>query len=153
MSELEGLRKRMPQTMTRTAYPDWTDLHVHSHPSPPALCLGESHRCSHCGSQLLSREREFFCHCGGKFAISPLPALPEGWEERFWRPAFRAHSWQYNNLPVHLYCTFTAMGVSGDQGFVHQPAPSCVKIHGHTYHRVLLQKCRDLSIGTSMTLS
>ncbi len=32
---------------------------------------------------------------------------------------------------------FTAMGVSGDEGFVRQPVPSCVKIHGRTYHRVL----------------
>ena len=80
----------------------------------------------------MSGEIESFCCRGGKIAIAPLPALPEGWEEMFRRPAFRTHSWQYNNL-----FTFTAMGVSGDQGVVHQPAPSCVKIHGRTYHRVL----------------
>ena len=34
-------------------------------------------------------------------------------------------------------CTFTTMGVSGDQGFVHQRALSCAEIHGRTYHHVL----------------
>ena len=43
---------------------------------------------------------------------------------------FRTHSRTHNNL-----FAFTAMGVSGDQGFVHQPVLSCVKIHGRTYHR------------------
>ncbi len=36
----------------------------------------------------------------------------------------------------------TAMGVSGDEGFVRQPVPSCVKIHGRTYHRVLPAEMR-----------
>ena len=46
--------------------------------------------------------------------------------------AFRQSSRKYNNL-----FSFTAMGVSGEHGFVHQASPSCVKIHGRTYHRIL----------------
>ena len=49
---------------------DWTDLLVHSHPSPPALCLGASHQCSHCGGRLLSGETDSFYCRGGK-----LPSL------------------------------------------------------------------------------
>ena len=44
----------------------------------------------------------------------------------------RGQSRKYNNL-----FAFTGKGVSGTERFVPQPVPSCVKIHGRTYHRVL----------------
>ena len=28
------------------------------------------------------------------------------------------------------------MGVDGEQGFIELPAPSCVKLHGRTYHKI-----------------
>ena len=46
--------------------------------------------------------------------------------------SLRGQSRKYNNL-----FAFTAMGVTGTERFVPQPVPSCVKIHGRTYHRVL----------------
>ena len=146
--------------------PDWTRLPVHRQPSPAAICLGPNHQCSHCGTRLLCRETETFCCRDGKVAITPLPALPEGWEQMFQSRDFRTHSRTYNNLfaftamgvsgdqgfvhqPVPRHSrtynnlfAFTAMGVSGDQGFVHQPVPSCVNIHGRTYHRVLPAEMR-----------
>ncbi len=112
--------------------PDWAHLRVHSHPSPRAIHLGAAHLCSHCGAPLLGGETESLCCGNGRITTTPLPTLREGWEEMFRTPAFRTHSRQYNNL-----LTFTALGVSGDEGFAHQPVPSCVKIHGRTYHRVL----------------
>ena len=62
----------------------------------------------------------------------PLPMLPSGWTEIFKDPAFKRNSRKYNNL----FC-FSAIGVEGREGFVHEGAPSCVKIHGRIYHRVL----------------
>lgn len=59
------------------------------------------------------------CCREGNAAITPLPQLPEGWEEMIHKPAFRIHSRKYNNL-----FAFTAMRVLGDQGFVHQLIPS-----------------------------
>ena len=38
--------------------------------------------------------------------------------------------------------TFSAMGVLEEQGVVHQPHPSCVNIHGQTYHHILLTEMR-----------
>ena len=45
---------------------------------------------------------------------------------------FRAASRKYHNL-----FSFTALSVAGDQDFMHTQMPSCVKIHGRIYHRVL----------------
>ncbi len=55
----------------------------------------------------------------------------------FRTPAFRNRSRKYNNL-----FALTAMGVLGNEGFVRQPVPRCVKIHGCTYHRVLPAEMR-----------
>ncbi len=55
----------------------------------------------------------------------------------FRTPAFRNRSRKYNNL-----FALTAMGVLGNEGFVRQPVPSCMKIHGRTYHRVLPAEMR-----------
>ncbi len=84
---------------------------------------------------LLCGETESLCCGNGRITTTPLPTLPKAWEEMFRTPAFRKHSRQYNNL-----FAFTAMGVSGDKDFMHQPVPSSVKIHGRTYLRVLLAK-------------
>ena len=73
-----------------------------------------------------------FCCRSGKVDIDELPALPPRWLEMFHDVNFRRASRKYNNL----FC-FTALGVTGDEGFVHQAAPSCVKINGRTYHHVL----------------
>ncbi len=112
--------------------PEWDHLRVHARPSPRAIRLRATHLCSHCGARLLCGETESLCCANGRITTTPLHTLREGWEEMFRTPAFRTHSRQYNNL-----FAFTAMGVSGDESFVHQPVPSCVKIHGRTYHRVL----------------
>ena len=64
--------------------------------------------------------------------MEPLPPLPSGWIDMLMDPVFRRNSRKYNNL----FC-FSAIGVEGREGFVPETAPSCVKIHGRTYHRVL----------------
>ncbi len=113
--------------------PEWAyHLRVHARPSPRAIRLRAIHLCSHCGARMLCGETVSLCCANGRITTTPLPTLPEGWEEMFRTSAFRTHSRQYNNL-----FAFTAMGVSGDEGFVHHPAPSCVKIRGCTYHRDL----------------
>ncbi len=110
--------------------PDWVHLGVHAHPSPRAIRLGAGHLCSHCGARLLCGETELLC-CGNGITTTPLPTLPEGCEEMFRTPAFRTEP--AVQQPVCVYSN----GSLGDKGFVHQPVPSCVKIHGRTYHRVL----------------
>ncbi len=77
------------------------------------------------------------CCRNERVTTTPLPTLPEGWEEMFRTPDFRNDSWKYNNL-----FAFTAIGVSGNEGFVRQPVPSCVKIHGRTYHCVIPAEMR-----------
>ena len=77
--------------------------------------------------------RGSFCCHGGKIALEPLPLLPSIWTEMFMDLVFRKNSQKCNNL----FC-FSAIGVEGREGFVHETAPSCVKIHGRTYHQVLL---------------
>ncbi len=64
--------------------------------------------------KLYKEEEPWYC-TKGKIVITPLPPLPE---EMFRRPAFRAHSQQYNN-----HSAIMAMGVAG---VVRKPAPSCV---------------------------
>ena len=64
--------------------------------------------------------------------MEQLPPLPQGWIEMFNNRTFRRASRKYNNL----FC-FTAIGVSREEGFVHMASPSCVKINGRIYHRVL----------------
>ena len=44
-------------------------------------------------------------------------------------PMFRRNSWKYNNL----FC-FSAIRVEGKEEFVPKTTPSCVNIHGWTYH-------------------
>ncbi len=86
-------------------------------------------------------ETQAFCCHDVKVNTIPLPTLPEGWEQVFQAPVF---SRQYNNVDLFAFC-ITAMGVSGDKGFVHQPAPRCVKILGRTYHCVLPAEMRGPS--------
>ncbi len=135
--EERAARREARRRREEASRPEWAHLRVHNRPSPPAIRLGPTHLCSHCGARLLYEEKESWCCNKGKIVVAPLPPLPEGWEEMFRRPAFRIHSRKYNNL-----FAFTAMGVTGDEGFVHQPTPSCVKIHGRTYHRVLPAQMR-----------
>ena len=88
-----------------------------------ARTLGEIKICRHCRAELYSEEGCFCCH-GGKIAVESLPQLPSGWTEMFMDSAFRKNSRKYNNL----FC-FSAIGVEGKEGFVHEGAASCVKIH------------------------
>ena len=130
-------RARQPQVQQRdgaeqTSARRWANLPVHKTPFPNPLKLGSTHPCRHCGIVLLRGEEESFCCRDGSIVLQPLPHLPPGWPKMFRNKAFRKNSWKYNNL----FC-FTAMGVSGELGFVHQNSPSCVKIHGRTYHCIL----------------
>ena len=110
----------------------WCELPVHRTPNPPVLQLSHTKMCPYCRAVLLMDEDTTFCCRSGKIDVDELPALPPRWLEMFHDVNFRKASRKYNNL----FC-FTALGITGDERFVHQAAPSCVKINGRTYHRVL----------------
>ena len=110
----------------------WNNLRALQNPNPIAIRLENFRSCSHCKTQLLHEETETFCCRNGEIFIPPLPNLPENWLEMFQTRIFRINARQYNNL-----FAFTAIGVTGNDGFIHQPVPSCVRIHGRTYHRIL----------------
>ena len=80
---------------------------------------------------LLQGEEESFCCRNGKIVLQPLQPLLASWPAMFRDRTFRQSSRKYNLF------SFTAMGVSGEHGFVHQASPSCMKIHGRTYYRIL----------------
>ena len=77
-------------------------------------------------------EETSFCSREGKFQLAPLPLLPRGWLEMYQGVVFKTVSRRYNAL-----FSFTAIGVSGEEGLVQEGAASCAKIHGRMYHRVL----------------
>ena len=58
----------------------------------------------------------FFCCREGKIQLAPLPPLPHGWLEMYQRVAFKTASHRYNAL-----FSFTAIGVSGEEGFIQEP--------------------------------
>ena len=103
----------------------WNELPVHRAPNPAPITLGAIKVCPHCRAELLYDEDSSFCCRRGKVAVELLPSLPPGWVEMLQDPIFRKHSRKYNDL-----FAFSAIGVEGREGFVHEAAPSCVKIHG-----------------------
>ncbi len=114
----------------KASRPDWTHLLMHARPSPCAIRLRATHLCSHCGARLLWKRNHYAVAMVGSPLHLSLPCLMAG--KRCFGRLPSGHSRKCNNL-----FAFTAMGVSGDEGFVHQPVPSCVKINGRTYHCVL----------------
>ena len=129
MSESRARRRAGASTCSRSV---WNELPLHRTPNPTPITLGSVEVCSYCRARLLQHEESSFCCRYGKLAVEPLPALPSGWIEMFTDPMFRKNSRKYNNF----FC-FSAIGVEGREGFVPETDPSCVKIHGRTYHRVL----------------
>ena len=89
------------------------------------------HRCVMCETLLFSGETSSFCCLNGKLGITSLPPLPAELLDVYRDQRFRSRARRYN----HRFA-FSAMGVEGEQGFIEQPAPSCVKIHGRTYHKI-----------------
>ena len=107
----------------------WDELAVQRIPNPAPITLEAIKVCPYCGAGLLQHEESSFCCRDRRIAVEPLPLLPSGWTEMFMDPVFRKNSRKYNNL----FC-FSAIGVEGREGNVPEIVPSCVKIHGRTYH-------------------
>lgn len=107
-----------------------------------SIRLNYGTRCDHCGFRYLMHETSKDLCCGhGKATRPPFPALPplSANIRRFameYPGHVAQHSFQYNNV-----FAFGIIGVdNGDPnapGFPRpQGGPSCIKIHGRTYHRV-----------------
>ena len=90
-----------------------------------------THNCTNCGVLLYSGETSSFCCLNGKIGLAPLPPLPVELRRIFEDRDFRSHARSYNH-----FFAFSAMGVDGKDGFIQLPVPSCVKIHGRTYHKI-----------------
>ena len=113
----------------RIADRGWQILPVHRMPHPHPLRLGGTHECPHCHAVLLKEEEPSFCCREGKIQLAPHHhCLTAGW---------RCIKEWHSRQPVADTMHFTAIGVSGEEGFVQEGAPSCVKIHGRTYPHVL----------------
>ena len=78
-----------------------------------------------------SGETSSFCCLNRKLGLEPLPALPLELEELFRDRRFVSNSRRYN----HRFA-FSALGIDGEEGFMDQPAHSCVKIQGRTYQKI-----------------
>ena len=102
----------------RIADRGWQTLPVPRMPHPHLLRLGGTHECPHCHAVLLKEEEHSFCCREGKMQLAPLPPLPRGWLEMCQTVAFKTASRRYKAL------FFTAIGVSGEEGFVQEGAPS-----------------------------
>lgn len=105
-----------------------------------AIQLSYAAPCQHCNFRYLDGERRALCCGEGKATRPPFPPLiPLSPNIRRLATNYPRHfteqSFQYNNV-----LAFAIIGVDNgnpdESGFMRPGGPSCIKIHGRTYHRL-----------------
>jgi len=96
----------------------------------PALCHELNRRCTHCNAWTWFEE-SLNCCSGGKYVVEPLVPLPAHIEDLFKTKHFQQNQRRYNGL-----FSFTAMGAAPSPTWTQPNPPSCLVLHGRSYHRI-----------------